>query len=111
MGVAHQSKDVVETNTFKTAPPTLGTIGYSRVNNNLLDPSNLNLKLYSPGQETNENVNICRAKIGFSIQKDSARQLLILKILGALNLPARSKDIPPDPYVKVFSALFKISSI
>ncbi|EFX67801.1 synaptotagmin 56 [Daphnia pulex] len=100
MAVARQSKDVVETNTFKTAPPTPGTVGYCRGNNNL-DPSNLNLKLYSPGQETNENVNICRAKIGFSIQKDSSRQLLILKILGALNLPARSKNIPPDPYVKI----------
>lgn len=105
MAVARQSKDVVETNTFKTAPPTPGTVGYCRGNNNL-DPSNLNLKLYSPGQETNENVNICRAKIGFSIQKDSSRQLLILKILGALNLPARSKNIPPDPYVKVLSTLF-----
>lgn len=103
MGVPH-SKSEVESNTLKTAP-TLGTVGYSRGNNNALDPSNLNLKLYSPGQETNENVNICRAKIGFSIQKDSSRKLLILKILGALNLPARSKNVPPDPYVKVLSAI------
>lgn len=103
-----QSKTVATFNTLK-ATPILGSVGYHRGNNNSLDPSNLNLKLYSPGQETNENINICRAKIGFSIQMDSSRQLLILKILGALNLPARSKNISPDPYVKVPSQFFKFN--
>ncbi|KAK4028746.1 hypothetical protein OUZ56_021765 [Daphnia magna] len=32
---------------------------------------------------------------------NSLRQLLTLKILGALNLPTRSKNIAPDPYVKI----------
>ncbi len=42
-----------------------------------------------------------RAKIGVSLQYDPSLQQLVLKILGALNLPARSKNTPPDPYVKV----------
>ena len=95
-----------KSNTLKI-PPILGSVGHYRGNNySIMNPSNLNLKLYTPGQETNENINNCRAKIGFSIQMDSSRQLLILKILGALNLPARSKNIAPDPYVKVLYAVF-----
>lgn len=74
----------------------------SRSNNNWLAPSNFNIKLYSPGHETNENVHISRAKIGVSLQYSPSLQQLVLKILGALNLPSRSKSlIPPDPYVKV----------
>ena len=59
------------------------------------------LHLYSPGQETNEDAHINRAKIGVSLQYDPSRQQLILKVLGALNLPCRPTQIPPDPYVKV----------
>nr|CAH0103864.1 unnamed protein product [Daphnia galeata] len=100
LGEPHQSNALTESNPLK-ATPILGSVGNYRGNHNSLNPSNLNLKHYSPGQETNENINNCRAKIGFSIQMDSSRRLLILKILGALNLPARSKNIAPDPYVKI----------
>lgn len=72
-----------------------------RGSNSSLDPSDLNLKLYSPGHETNENVNINRAKIGVSLQYDQSRQQLTLKILGALNLTSNNKNILPNPYVKV----------
>lgn len=72
-----------------------------RGSNSSLDPSDLNLKLYSPGQETNENVHIDRAKIGVSLKYDPSCQQLTLKILGALNLPLKNKTILPNPYVKV----------
>lgn len=61
----------------------------------------LNLHLYSPGQETNEDVPTNRPKIGVSLQYDPSKQQLILKVLGALNLPCRATQIPPNPYVKV----------
>ncbi|KAI9550664.1 syptotagmin 56 [Daphnia sinensis] len=77
------------------------TICPHRVNNKLLGPANLNLKLYSRDLETNELIHTSQAKIGFSLQFDSTRQLLTLKILGALNLPTRSKNVAPDPYVKI----------
>lgn len=63
----------------------------------------MNLKLYSPGHETNENEHSKKAKIGVSFQYFPSRQLLIVKILGALNLPGRNEKTAPDPYVKVFS--------
>ena len=63
--------------------------------------SDFNLHLYSPGQETNSDIHTGKAKIGVSLQYDSQRQELLVKVLGALNLPGRSKRIPPDPYVKV----------
>lgn len=43
--------------------------------------------------------------LSLSLQYDSDRKILNLKVLGALNLPWRynkEKQIPPDPYVKVF---------
>lgn len=85
---------------FETSSAT-DTVCPHRVNSKLLDPANLNLKLYSRDLETNELVYTSQAKIGFSLQFNSSRQLLTLKILGALNLPTRSKNIAPDPYVKV----------
>lgn len=95
-----QTLNKVVTRGFPETITTVDTFGSHR-NNNLLHPANFNLKLYSRGLETNENVDISQAKIGFSLQFNSSRQLLTLKILGALNLPARSKNIAPDPYVKV----------
>ncbi|XP_059353654.1 synaptotagmin-9-like [Daphnia carinata] len=77
------------------------TVCPQRVNSKLLGPANLNLKLYSRDLETNELIHTSQAKIGFSLQFNSSRQLLTLKILGALNLPTRSKNIAPDPYVKI----------
>lgn len=85
---------------FETSSAT-DTVCPHRVNSKLLDPANLNLKLYSRDLETNELVYTSQAKIGFSLQFNSSRQLLTLKILGALNLPTRSKNIAPDPYVKI----------
>jgi len=67
-----------------------------------LTVNELNLQLYTPGQETNEEAHLSRPKIGVSLQYDPSRQQLILKVLGALNLRCKVKQTPPDPFVKVF---------
>lgn len=90
-----------ETRTKNTNNLSVPSATGLRGSNGSLDPSNLNLKLYSPGQETNENVHIDRAKIGVSLKYDPPCQQLTLKILGALNLPSRNKNMLPNPYVKV----------
>jgi len=66
-----------------------------------LNTADFNLKLYSPGQETNDEIHTEKSKIGFSFQYDHQKQELLIKVLGALSLPSRIKRSPPNPYVKV----------
>ena len=71
-----------------------------------LNTADFNLKLYSPGQETNDEIHTEKSKIGFSFQYDHQKQELLIKVLGALRLPSRIKRSPPNPYVKVNPILF-----
>nr|CAH0112625.1 unnamed protein product [Daphnia galeata] len=100
LGEPHPSNALTESNPLK-ATPILGSVGNYRGNHNSLNPSNLNLKHYSPGQETNENINTVEQRLVSQYKWIRHVGLLILKILGASYLPARSKNIAPDPYVKI----------
>lgn len=91
----------------------MSTLNNVRMNrsSSFLNAADLNLKLYSPGQETNDDIHTGKSKIGVSFQYDPQRRELLVKILGALSLPGRTKRIPPNPYVKVNLMLFILSYI
>ena len=92
----------------RNAGPALPALSNSErySNRNIRAPlalTDLDVRLYSHGQEVNEDVNLAKAKIGVSLQYDPYKGQLHVKVLGALNLPSRSKKVLPDPCVKVIS--------